>query len=494
MLPMRWYESFQIANRIQRLNRWMQIALLLTFIGGLNYLAVHHFVRFDLSSQNQNLLSPETRAYLTDLPRPVQIYVTIPPDSPRKEEALLYRYTASLLDEFRYLSRQNQQFLISVQYVDIYKDIARAEELARQHGLDQANAVLVVSGDRRRLLPADELLRFEKGQPVAFTGEAALTAAVVEVTSQQSPVLYFLTGHQETLPEDSHPQNGLSTLADELQLRNFQLRSLDLSQNKTVPSDAAAIILADPRGPLLQSEIERLRSYLRQQNGRLMVWLRPAVQTGLRSLFAEWGLFLPDHQIVEPDPAYRQSSQGLLLRNFSEHPIMRTLIDNQTFLRAEIARPVIPVRPSPPDERLSVEPLFASSESSWSESAYQLQSNHSFDEDSDIPGPVSLAAVASRGAASQLGIKVAGGRLAVFGSPGLFTNQRLPSLGNRTLFFHSLNWLLDRQQRLAIPPRPIQTFQLAASQQQLQALALLFCLVPSAVAFFGLLVHWIRRT
>lgn len=491
---MRWYESFQYANRIQRLNRWLQIVLLLTFIGGLNFMAVHHFVRFDLSSQNRHALSPETRAYLTDLPRPVRIYVTIPPDSPRKEEDLLYRYTASLIDEFRYLSRQNQDFLISVQYVDIYKDIARAEELARQHGLDQANAVLVVAGDRRRLLPADELLRFENGQPVAFTGEAALTAAIVEVTSQQSPVLYFLTGHQETPPEDSHPQTGLSTLADELQLRNFQLRSLDLSQSKSVPADAAALILADPRGPLLQSERELLRSYLRQQNGRLMVWLRPAVQTGLRSLFAEWGLFLPDHQLIEPDPAYQQSSKGLLIRNFAEHPIMRTLMENQTFLRAEIARPVIPVRPSPPDERLTVSPLFASSASSWSEAAYQNQSTPTMDEGSDIPGPVPLAAVASRGAASQLGIKVAGGRIVAFGSPGLFSNERLPSLGNRTLFFHSLNWLLDREHRLAIPPRPIQTFQLAASQQQLHSLALLFCLVPSAVAFFGLLVHWIRRT
>lgn len=490
---MRWFESFQFANRLQRLNRWLQVALLLLFIGGLNYLAINHFVRVDLSSQHRHALSPETYAYLEELPRQVTVYVTIPPDSPRREEDLLYRYTSSLLDEFRYLSRRKGEFLITVEYLDIYKDIARADELARLHGLNQANAVLVVSGDRHRLLPADELPRFDEGRPVAFTGESALISAIVEVTSQRSPVLYFLTGHNETSPEDNHPRSGLSQLAGELRLRNFSLRPLDLSQSSQVPADAAAVIIADPRGPLLPSEIEHLRTYLTERAGRLLVWLRPGIQTGLHSLFTEWGLYLPDHRLVETDPAFRQSTRGLLLRNFGQHSVMRTLIDNQTFIRAETARPVLVVRAQPPDERLTTVPLFASSESAWSEAAYKADGPPAFDPESDLKGPVPLAAVASRGAARQLGIRVAGGRMAVFGSPGLFSNERLSSLGNRTLFFNSLNWLLDRENHLSIPPRPIQTFQLAASRRELQSLALLFFLVPFGVAFFGLLVHWIRR-
>ena len=84
--------------------------------------------------------------------------------------------------------------------------------------------------------------------------------------------------------------------------------------------------------------------------------------------------------------------------------------------------------------------------------------------------------------------------MVVFGSADLFTNQHVASLGNVSLFFNTVNWMLDRDNFLVIPPRPIESYQLAISQEQLRKTALLFLTVPGALALLGFLVHWVRQS
>ena len=489
----RW-EQFQYANRLKQANHVLQILLILSLILGLNHFALKHFVRYDLTQSHKYALSPESKAFLGELRDPVNIVVTIPADSPRQEEQVLYRYVEQLLEEYAYQSRRNGEFLISVRFVDIYKDLAQADTLAREYGLDQVNAVLIHSGNRKRLVRADELVSFNDRKPVAFKGEAAITAAIMEVSQEKSPKLYFLTGHREVAPDDTSPRNGLSQISRELQLRNFTLEQLDLTSVSRVPEDAAILIIPDPKGPLLPSEVDKIRSYLFDRAGRVILWTRPDVDTGLKPLLREWGLILPDHLVVEPDPAYRESVGGVLVRNFGEHPITESLIQNQTYVVSGLNRPIIPGRPQPTDERLHFVPLFATSGSSWSEASYKQDGDPVFNPGTDIRGPVPIAVAAERRASSQLGIKVQGGRLVVFGSPDIFANQRIASLGNVSILFNTINWMLNRDRMLVIPPRPVATYQLSLSQNELKKIGLMYLFVPGSLALCGLLVFWVRKS
>jgi hypothetical protein len=491
---MRRWEYFQTANRLKSANHWLQILLIFSLILGINHFALKHFVRRDLTQSHHFALSPESRAYLQELQKPVDIVVTIPGNSPRQEEQILHRYVEQLLEEYAYQSRRNGEFLLNVKFVDIYKDLAEADSLAREYGLDQINAILVFSESRKRLVRADELVTFANRKAVAFKGEAALTSAIMEVSQEKSPKLYFLTGHKEVAPDDTSPQGGLSQISRELQLRNFTLEELDLTAVSSVPSDTAILLIADPKGPLLPSEIDKIRSFLFDRAGRVILWTRPGVDTGMNSLMREWGLILPDHRVIEPDPAYRESAGSILVKNYGEHPITESLIKNQTFLVSGLSRPVIPGNPEPADERLHFVPLFATSQFSWSEASYQNGQEPVFNPGPDIGGPVPIAVATERRASSQLGIKVQGGRLVVFGSPDLFSNQRVSSLGNVSLLFNTINWMLDRDRMLVIPPRPVATYQLSLSQSQLKKIGLFYLIVPSSLAFCGLLVYWVRQS
>lgn len=491
---MRRWELYQFANRLKQANHWLQILLIFSLILGLNHFALRHFVRHDLTQSHRYALSPESRAFLQEMKEPVNVVVTIPANSPRQEEQVLFRYVEQLLEEYAYQSRRNGEFLISVRFVDIYKDLAEADALARQYGLDQVNAILVYSENRKRLIRADELVSFVDRKPVSFKGEAALTAAIMEVAQEKSPKLYFLSGHREVAPSDTSPQGGLSQIARELQLRNFTLERLDLSTVSAVPEDAAILVIADPKGPLLPSEVDKIRSYLFDRAGRVILWTRPGVDTGMKSLLREWGLILPDHLVIEPNPAYRESVGSVLIRNFGEHPITDSLIQNQTYVVSGLNRPVIPGNTQPADERLHFVPLFATSDSSWSESSYQEGGEPAYNPGSDISGPVPIAVATERRASSQLGIKVQGGRLVVFGSPDIFSNQRISSLGNVSVLFNTINWMLDRDKMLVIPPRPVATYQLPLSQNDLKKIGFMYLIVPGALAICGLLVFWVRKS
>lgn len=491
---MRRWENFTYANRLKLANHWLQILLVLTLLIGLNYLAMRHFKRFDLTENHRFALSPETRAYLNEIREPVEVIVTIPANSPRQEEQVLHRYVEQLLGEYAYHSRRSGEFMITVEFIDIYKDLERADALARESGLDQVNSLLVRSGDRSKTVRAVDLVDFEERQPVAFKGEAALTSAIIEVTQETSPKLYFLTGHRETAPDDPSPRNGLSMITRELELRNHSIELLDLTNAAGVPEDAAILVLADPQGELLPSEVDKIRTYLFDRAGRVIAWFRPGVETGLGALLGEWGLHLPDQRVMETDPAYREAAGTLLIRNFGDHSITESLIRNQTVLVCGLARPVIAKPPVPADERLHYIPLFASSKSSWAESSYESPVNPVYDPGVDLRGPVPIAIATERRAATQLGIKVPGGRLAVFGTPDLFSNSRVSSLGNVTLFFNTINWMLDRDSLLVIPPRPVDTYQFALSESQLRRIGLLFLIVPGTVVLCGFLVYWIRHS
>jgi len=487
-------DSFQVANRLKLANRWVQVLLILSLILGLNHLALKHFLRFDLSRDNRFALSPETRAYLKDIDQPLQIIVTIPENSPREEEQVLFRYIEQLLQEYAYLSRRKGDFLIKTEFVDIYQNLARAEALSSQYGLDQPNSVLVISGDRKRLIRADELIRFANREPVAFTGESALSSAIIEVSQEKSPILYFLQGHSETPPHDASPRNGLSQISRELQLRNFTIRPLDLTAVPGIPADAAALVIAHPKGPLLGSEVEKVRTYLTDRAGRVLIWTGPGIQTGLDPLLREWGIRLPDQVVIEPDSAFREVTGTLLVRNFAEHPITKSLIENQTFLVSGLPRPVLPVPPEPPDERLQAVPLFATSATSWSETNWRTGEDPAFNPDTEIKGPLPIAYAAQKIADSALGISVPGGRLVLFGSPDLFANNRVSSVGNVSLFLNTLNWMLDRDRMLVIPPKPVDTYRLTLSEDQLRKIGFLCLTVPGSLALCGLLMYWLRKS
>jgi len=490
------FENFRTVNWFKRINRSAQVVLSITLVAGLNYAATRHFKRLDLSRDHLYSLSPETLAYVKQLEDPIEIIVTIPSDAEEKDLAQVHRYLRNLLREYAYAGKRGDETLISARFVNIYKEITKADEFARRIGLNQPNVVLVVSGEKQRILLLTDIVELRNGVPTAFLGEQAITSAIMEVSSVKQEKVYFLVGHGEMGIDDVDPRRGLSQLREALLMRNFALATLDLTRTENIPEDADLIVVPSPQGSLMPQEVEKLRVYLSERAGRLIALLDPWRKHGMDDLLYEWGIQADDMLIVETGSDFQETSGDLLIRRFAEHPVTDFMLKNQIPIVVGLTRPVRSDPGAPIDERLTSHPLMASSESSWAERNYRKAKELKdlrYDPSVDLKGPVSIAAVSERKVSSQLGIQFSGGRLVVFGNSDLIANQRLSSIGNFMLFLNSVNWSLDRDKMLAVTPRAIDKFQLVVSRHEINQLGIILMILPGLVSILGLMVSWIRR-
>ena len=317
----------------------------------------------------------------------------------------------------------------------------------------------------------------------------------VPVASAEKKKIYFMAGHGEMSPDSIDGARGLSLLRDQLRQRNYNIEGLDLNLTRKVPDDAALIIIASPTRPFQGYEEELLRTYLTTRAGRVILLVDPGQRFGLENLLFDWGVRVFDNVIIDPNPGYMSENGELILARFLPHPITQVLTDNGLYLLVGWTRVVNEDISRSPDDGLSVKRLIATSKDAWGESGYRLR-DAQYTPGQDLKGPDGLGVmvISERLKPSNLPHSVPGGRLAVFGTADLITNNRLINRGNFPLFLNTVNWAVDRDTQLNVPPRQIERFQLSLSQEELGRLRLgLFFIVPGAVALLGLIVYWTRR-
>jgi hypothetical protein len=486
--------DFKIARWGASANLYAQVVLFIFLFAGVTFLAGQYFQRMDLTKQHRYSLSPETRAYLSQLQRPVKAYVTISADSEDSDLSSLFNDVRSMLREYEYATRSSPGGSIEVEFVNVFQQRGKARLLAERYGISQSDLILLVSGEKQRIVFPNDLYVTEGRRRKQFQGEKVLTAAVLDVSSDQQKKLYFIGGHGEMRLDDVDPVRGLSQVADALRQRNFHLQALDLSRVSRVPEDADMLLLLSPQAPLLPMEEEILRQYMATEAGRLLVMIDPGRRHGLDELFFEWGVLVDDVVVLDSGPDFLATGGDILLRRFGDHAITRTLIDNQIPVIAGFCRSIRPDPGRPLADSLQVQPLIGTSETSWGERSYVQGGTMRFNEDLDIPGPLSVATVSERMVSSNLPINIPGGRLIVFGTSDFISNNRVSALGNLTLFLNTINWATDRDNLVNIPPRPIDTMQLVLSREETNKLRLsMLVFFPGIAALCGVVVYWIRR-
>lgn len=491
---MPYSDSFRAARWIRFINLLLQAMLFLALFGGLNYIALNHAWRFDLTANHRHSLSPEAKSYLNQLERNVHITVTLMKDSDNEELTQVYRDISGLLREYVYVSQMSARGRIEVEYLDIYQSRKRAEEL----GVEQPNVILLTCEGHRRVLTIPDFYRTKDRRREAFQGEAVLTAAILDVSRPEKEKIYFLSGHGELRPDDTDAVRGLSQLRDELHQRNFDILSLDLNLTHKIPDDAALVIVAGQQKRLQPFEEELLRNFLTTRAGRVILMLDPGRDLGLENLLFDWGVLVYDNVIIDPDPRSLTETNDLRLWNFLPDPgshITDQLLNNVLPVLVGPARVVSEDLGRPADDGLSVKKLIATSDAAFGYTGYRLKNPVvQYTPGQDLKGQLGVMVISERLKPANLPLSVRGGRLAVIGTADLVTNNRIFNAGNLNLFLATINWTVDRDTQLNIPARPIQLYALTLSQEEFVRLRLgLLLAVPGLVALLGFIVYWTRR-
>jgi hypothetical protein len=492
---MAFYTSFRAARWLRTLNLVLQALLFLTFFGGLNYVAKNHAWRYDLTRSRKFSLSAETLSYVKNLPRPVHVILTLSPESDHPE-------VKGLIDEYVYASADRAAGRITKEYLDVYQNRRRAEEL----GIDQADILVLISGDKRRVVPISELYTLKNKERDSFRGEQALTAAILDVSSPGRQKIYFLVGHGELRLGDADPNRGLNAVRDQLKVRNLDVEDLDLTASRKIPTDAALLVIASPQSKYSRLEQELLRQYLGANAGRMLLFLAPGPSVtalGIDDLLLDWGVLVQDDVIADTGPANVAENGDLIIRAFARHPITQLFVDMQTMvLRMGVARTVIPDPGRSLGGGLHAVTLAATSTTAWGERSFRSGVMPKYDPGIDtrpLPGlepPDRLGVIVASerlGVRDNLPFSVRGGKLVVFGTGDLIANSRLDQ-GNLALFLNAVNWTIDRDRQLSIPARPVERFHLTLSAAEFTRLRYTLLLgLPGCALLLGLLVYWTRR-
>lgn len=495
-------DGFRTARWIRTANLVLQGVLVLTFLAGLNYLVRNQDTwRRDLTRYRHYTLSAETLSYLKNLQRPVRIVATDSDDNDAPE-------VRGLLEEYKHASAGNPGGRIEVEHIDVFQDARAAETL----GVQQADVVVVICGEKRRVVPLSEMYDVKNHVRTHFKGEQAITAALLDVSSPERKKIYFVTGHGELRTDDVDPVHGLSEFRYQLSVRNFDVDTLDLTAARGVPADAQLLIVASPQTKYTAVEQETLRQYVGNQ-GRILLMLSPGTNPGLEDLLLDWGVLVDDDIIWDTGSQNIADNGDLLVRTYIEHPITKTVASYGLPLRLSFTRTVRPDPGRALGAGLNTVAVAATSETAWGELSYRqwlteltYHNPHAqprYDAGIDIKplagmepkGRLSLAVASERvSVKDNLPFSVRGGRLFAIGTGDIVANGRMAISGNLNLILSAVNWAADRDTQLNIPARPIERFQLTLSEGDMLKLryTLLFAL-PGIAAVMGLLVYWARR-
>ena len=445
--------------------------LALALVLMVNYLGARYYQRLDWTAASLYSLSEKSTALLGSLDREIDAVVFLEPESD------LYAPMLELLRQYEAASPR-----VMVKIIDPLRDPAAAQSLVDQYQIERRDVVVLAAGEDRRVVDTADLMEldYSTGRPKvsAFKGEEAISSAILELTEERKPRLAYTTGHGERSLEDSSVE-GLSELRRLLGNDNFDMTPWPSARQPEVPPGTDLVIIAGAQTRFLDGELEALASFL-DSGGRLLLLLDPELAeqgaTGLAEWLGGYGVEVVSDLAVDPlgrVPFF--SDETFTVDRYAEHPITRVLQQARAAVYFSVARSV---RAAAED---GVTELAFTSSQGWGERKLEAPIELQQD-DSDTPGPVSLA------------VAVAEPRMVVIGSSTLAANSMLPNGNNAAFLNNVVNWLVQRETLLGIPPKAPEQLSLDLTAQEARRLTWLLTLgLPALAVAVGITVLRRRR-
>ncbi len=492
------------------LNVLIQLLVFAGIVVMINYLSFRHFKRWDLSRDQKYALSSQTRSLLKSLKKPVKAVIFFSGGSEIAPDV------NALLREYEFAADKK----FNTEIVDPFRSFTRASELQAKYKFGANENILILDyDDRSKFVNAIDMADYDQPDQMAmmmgqvqpklkaFKGEQAITSALLELTEGKPNKVYFVTGHGEP---DLNGQD-LKIFNEGLTRQNIQVAPLNLLNVNSVPEDARAVIICGPKYDLSELEIKLLSDFFDQKKGRIFALLNPYAKT---QRFAEWlvqqGITPQDDRIIrvgsflsmdqasgKPEVKEGTISQaGFVIQDSKTSITPNDLVTASKSLLG-VTQSLAIDRSRETTSKMKFIPFLQSAEGFWGETdPVESEARPAFfDPSKDHIGPLTIGVAAEKGGLADTRVKVETSRLVVIGNSELLSNNayRLAEGINLDVAVNALNWLLDREELVGIPPKEKKNIALSLSEKELRNLALaVMAAVPGFVAMLGLL-NWLQR-
>lgn len=251
------------------------IAVLLLLVLVPINMAVSYFDKsFDMTAKSTYEFTDTTMQLLEETKNEqIDIYFLYPMD--------LLRQDSSCLALYYQLGQFDKRDNITLHEVDIDAE-PQIESIINPSGtvsLKQGDIVvkhdsLVKHISRSRIFPYKYADADQTNQMTSYAGEELLAGAIKIVTGGSLPTIYFMTGHGEPSLDNEY-----STVVKMFKQDNYDVKTLDLVSEASVPADASIVLLAGPTEDITSDEADKLLDYA-SNGGNISMLIPPCEKEG----------------------------------------------------------------------------------------------------------------------------------------------------------------------------------------------------------------------
>lgn len=395
------------------------------------------YTQLDITEEQIYSIGDQTKSVLKDLDKEVTIYQVAQSGSEDETiSSLLQKYE----DESKFVKVVKKDPVVNPKFVSEYT----SDNIS-------SNSLIVVCGDRNKVVDYNNLYETSidyntySYNTTGFDGEGQITSAIAYVTSEDLPVLYNLEGHGE--------QELNTTIKEDIEKGNIEIKSLNLLTEDSVPEDADCLLINAPATDISQEEKDAILTYL-ENGGKAMIFSDYTGQTmdNFDELLENYGVKRTEGIVFEGDTShYAMQIPYYLVPTINSAEAVSEVASSGYYTLAPYAQGI--QKTDDVRDTVTIESLLSTSDSAYAKT--NMNTDTLEKEDSDIEGPfdigVSITETVDDDKTTQI---------IYYSTSYLMDSQanQMVSGGNEQLVMASLNWMCssDDTTTVSIPSKSLE--------------------------------------
>lgn len=402
------------------------------------------YTQIDISDQQLYSIGDETKKVLNNLDKDVTIYQIAQSGS---EDETISNLLQKYADESKHVKVELKDPVVSPKFVSEYT----SDQVS-------SNSLIVVCGDRNKVVNYNDMYESTMDyntynyQTTGFDGEGQITSAIAYVTTENLPVLYTLEGHGEKELD--------STIKEDIEKANMEIKTLNLISEGSVPDDAACLLIDSPSSDISEDEKTALLDYL-ENGGKAMVFsdYTESTLSNFAAVLENYGVKAADGIVFEGDNQhYGMQMPYYLLPTVNSTDASSETASSGYYIIMPYAQGIQKL--DDVRDTVTIEDILTTSDSAYSKT--NLQSETLEKEDGDVEGPFALGVSIKEDVGD--GKKT---QIIYYSSSYIMDSQmnQLVSGGNEKLVTESLNSMVSTEETatVSIPSKSLEVSYLTIS-------------------------------
>lgn len=431
------------------------------------------YTEVDVSAQKLYSITDDTKNFLKKLDKDVTIYQVVQSGS---EDETIKKLLEKYEEGSDHIKVEQKDPVVNPKFTSEYT----SDDVA-------ANSLIVVCGDRSKVVNYSSIYESSidyntyQSTTTGFDGEGQIDSAISYVTSEDLPVLYTLDGHGEKDLD--------STLQEDIQKANIDIKSLNLITEESVPDDAACLLINAPTSDISESEKDAIIDYL-ENGGKAMIFSDYTEESmdNFDAVLKNYGVERTEGIVIEGDSQHYAQMPYYLVPTVNSTDAVSDFASKGYYVLMPYAQGI--KKTDDVRDTVTINSLLTTSDSAYSK--VDVNSGTIEKTDDDIDGPFDLGVSITETLDNDKETQIV-----YYASSNLMDSQinQMVSGGNEQMIMSSLSWMCssDETSTISVPSKNLQISYLTLTAYDVSFWKIIVMgIIPVVFLVMGFMV-WLKR-